>query len=185
MNTTDLTDGYPVEYEYNLRTPWKGMVSASYIIGANSSDVKQQHGFITADAEYVNYAAMKYKFNKGSQSDRDYANALNNSIDQMYKGALNVRVGGELKFNVFAARAGFAYYSSPYEDSNMDGSNMKLSGGVGYRNRGFFIDLTYVHTIAKDTYYPFRLQDDGGVPVTAAQGNLTGGNILASVGFKF
>lgn len=183
--TTDLTDGYPVEYEYSLSTPWKALVSGSYIIGANSADVKKQHGFITADVEYVNYTSMKYKFNKGSQSDRDYAKALNNSIDELYTSALNVRVGGELKFNTIAARAGFAYYGSPYEDSNIDAANMKISGGLGYRNRGFFIDLTYIHTLAKDDYAPFKLQEDGNVPVTPAKVDISGGNIVMSVGFKF
>ncbi|WP_295120869.1 hypothetical protein [uncultured Chitinophaga sp.] len=185
QSTLDITDGYPVEYEYSLRTPWKGLVSASYIIGANSADVKKQLGFITADLEYVNYSAQRYKFNKGSGADRDYAEALNNSMSEMYKGAFNLRLGGEMKFNTFAARLGYAYSGSPYEDADMDGSNMKFSGGLGYRNKGFFIDLTYVHTLAKDTYYPFKLQDDLGMPVTAAKGDLSGGNILMSVGFKF
>ena len=32
-----------------------------------------------------------------------------------------------------------------------------LSGGLGYRNKGMFIDLTYVHTISKDVDFSYRL----------------------------
>lgn len=179
----DLTDGFPVEYEYSMRTPWRGLVSASYIFGANSPDVSKQRGFITADAEYVNYASTKFKFNKGAQEDRAFAESLNRSISDMYKGAVNVRVGGEMKFNVLAVRAGFAYYGDPYANSSVDNSIKRISGGLGYRNRGFFLDLTYVHTLNKDEYLPYRLQE--GNPVRPASVEMTGGNVVATVGLKF
>lgn len=179
----DLTDGYPVEYEYSLQTPWRGMISGSYIFGTNA-DVSQQHGFITADIEYVDYSATKFRFNKGGQSDREFANNLNRSIDNLYKGAVNVRVGGELKFTVLAVRAGFAYYGDPYQNSNVDASTKKISGGLGYRNKGFFTDLTYVHTLMKQEYSPYTLQESA-TPVLPATVDASGGNIVLSVGFKF
>ncbi|GEP97866.1 OmpP1/FadL family transporter [Chitinophaga cymbidii] len=183
QTTGDLTDGYPVEYEYSLQTPWHGLISASYIFGTNA-DVSQQHGFITADVEYVDYSATKFRFNKGSQADREFANNLNRSIDNLYKGTVNVRVGGEMKFTVLAVRAGFAYYGDPYQHGNVDASMKKISGGLGYRNRGFFADLTYVHTLMKDEYYPYKLQESP-TPVLPATVDASGGNIVATVGFKF
>jgi len=183
QDTEELTDGYPVEYEYNLQTPGRAMGSISYIFGTNA-DVAQQHGFITADVEYVNYGAAKFKFNKGSEGDRDFARRLNQSIDNIYKSAVNFRVGGEMKFTVLAVRAGFAYYGSPYQnaDSNADGSMSKISGGLGYRNKGFFADLTYVHTLAKDTYRPYSLTAQTVAPATI---DISGGNVVATIGFKF
>jgi hypothetical protein len=44
-------------------------------------------------------------------------------------------------------RLGGAYYGNPYVDESSD--VVKVSGGVGYRNRGFFMDLTYVYSMAK------------------------------------
>ncbi len=180
----DLTDGFPVEYEYSLRTPARAMASVSYIFGTNE-DVKQQHGFVTADVEYVNYGGTKFKYNKGAEGDRQISDRLNNVIENAYQGAVNVRVGGEMKFNVFAVRAGFSYYGNPYNSdyADVDASIKKVSGGVGYRNRGFFADLTYVHTLStKDLYVPYTLS---GMPVSAASADLKGGNIVATVGFKF
>lgn len=180
----DLTDGFPVEYEYSLRTPSRAMASVSYIFGTNE-DVKQQHGFLTADVEYVNYGGTKFKYNKGAAEDRQISDRLNNVIENAYQGAVNVRVGGEMKFNVFAVRAGFSYYGNPYKSdyADVDASIKKVSGGVGYRNRGFFADLTYVHTLStKDLYVPYTLNS---MPVSAASADLKGGNIVATVGFKF
>lgn len=181
QDTEELLDGYPVEYDYNLQTPWRALGSVSYIFGTNA-DVTQQHGFITADVEYVNYAAAKYKFNKGSEADREFARRLNQSIDNIYKSAVNIRVGGEMKFNVLAVRAGFAYYGDPYENSSVDASTKKISGGLGYRNKGFFADLTYVHTLASEEYQPYVLREAAVAPATI---DLSGGSVIATVGFKF
>lgn len=180
----NVTDGFPVEYEYSLRTPSRAMASVSYIFGT-SADVKQQHGFITADVEYVNYGGTKFKYNKGAAEDQQIADRLNNVIDNSYKGAVNLRLGGEMKFNVFAVRAGFSYYGNPYNSdySDVDASIKKVSGGVGYRNRGFFADLTYIHTLpTEDIYVPYTLSE---MPVSAASADLKGGNVVMTVGFKF
>lgn len=187
-STEDLYDGFPIEYDYTLRTPWRAGGSVSYIFGTNA-DTKQQHGFITADVEYVDYSATKYKFNKGAPQDRDRAKALNRTIEDSYAGAMNVRVGGELKFNVLAVRAGFSYYGNPYNSdfSDIDASVKRVSGGLGYRNKGFFTDLTYVHTLnSKSAYNPYVLNDSPGLPAApTAEHSLTGGNIVLTVGLKF
>jgi hypothetical protein len=80
------------------------------------------------------------------------------------------------------ARLGFAYYSNPYKDAGYKASRMLLSGGLGYRNKGFFVDLTYVQAFNKDVSFPYRLQDRAN---TFANLNQQRGNIVASVGLKF
>jgi hypothetical protein len=57
----------------------------------------------------------------------------------------------------------------------------QLSGGLGYRNKGIFIDLTYVHTMGKDVDFAYRLQNR---PFSAANLKQTGGNVLLTLGFK-
>ena len=80
------------------------------------------------------------------------------------------------------ARAGFAYFSNPYKDKSVKGNKMNISGGLGYRDKGRFIDLTYVHQLVKDVYYPYRLEDNQFYPVDVKGG---AGNIILTVGFKF
>ena len=40
---------------------------------------------------------------------------------------------------------------------------MTLGGGVGYRKKGIFIDLTYVEAILNDVNFPYRLADKDNV----------------------
>ena len=82
------------------------------------------------------------------------------------------------------ARLGAALFGSPYKKINGDeqGSKLQLSGGLGYRNKGIFIDLTYVHGIHKDAYYAYRLQN---APYQAAALRPTAANVLLTAGVKF
>lgn len=182
QSSIDFNDGYPGDFQYNYLNPWKFMGGVSYIFGENA-DVTQQQGFISADVEFINYRGNKFK-----DTEADYANAgeyfgeLNRSIDEAFKSAVNAKIGGELKFNTFMVRAGFAWFSNPYDDIGFDGSRMNISGGLGWRNKGKFVDLTYVHQIITDGFYPYLLDQGFFAPVTAKSGV---GNILLTVGFKF
>lgn len=182
VNVQTLNDGFIPEYRYDLTSPWKFLVSGAYVFG-EVADVTKQLGFITADVEYVTHSSSRFRDSEldGSGSSA-YFNSVNNVIRNIYKGTVNVKLGGELKFNTIMARAGFSYYGNPYRDSELDGKRMFISGGVGYRNRGFFVDLTYVHRISEDVNFPYRLSDKAN---TFASLNGGGGNVVATVGFKF
>ena len=160
------------------------MASASYIL-REIEDVRKQKGFITADIEYVNYKASSFSTVEDgdqSQSTRDYLKELNRAIDRAYKGALNLRVGGELKFTTLMVRLGGAYYGNPYKDlAGEKGHRFQLTGGLGYRDKGFFVDVAYVHTMGKDVHFPYRLQS---APFTGATIKNTMGTAVLTVGFK-
>jgi hypothetical protein len=179
QSSLDLNNGQMLESKYNLRTPLKVIASASYVL-REVENVKNQRGFITADIEYVNYKGMAFKpEDKTDASAKDYYSSLTDVIKNTYKDAFNVRLGGELKFNTYMFRLGGAYYGNPYK--NEASSLYKLSGGLGYRNKGIFLDLTYVYTLNKDVNYPYLLQDKPNTPA-AIQNNA--GNIIATIGFK-
>ncbi|MGH2642753.1 MAG: hypothetical protein ACRDE2_02300, partial [Chitinophagaceae bacterium] len=182
QSSTDLNNGYPGEYNYSLTTPWRAMGGISFIFGA-SPEVKQQHGFLNIDYEYVNYGSARYNFNSSGSTSSDHAlaNSLNQSISSMYKGASNIRVGGELKFNIFSVRAGFDYMGSPFSDSNIKGQQTKYSAGIGIRSNGIYVDLAYIYSNRGDQYYPYLLQDK-----TVNPANLTynASNIVFTFGFK-
>jgi hypothetical protein len=183
VSSTRFTNGVPGQSEYSLATPWKMMISGSYVI-REIENVAKQKGFITADIEYVGYKGSSfYSANPNPETaEIDYYKLLNQVIKDEYKGAFNFRVGGELKFNVIMTRLGFAYYTNPYKSLDFSASKMLLSGGLGYRNKGFFVDLTYVYSINKDVDFPYRLGDKAN---TFASINNQLSNIVASVGVKF
>lgn len=173
----------PGESKYTMLTPWKALISGSYVF-REVENVKKQKGFITADIEYVTYKSSSfYSANEApTENDKQYYKSLNAVIRNQYKSNFNFKVGGELKFNVIMARLGFAYYTNPYKDATLKARRMLVSGGIGYRHKGFFIDLTYVHAFNKDADVAYRLGDKDN---TFASINSQRGNIVASVGFKF
>jgi hypothetical protein len=171
-------------FKYNLITPYKIIGSVSYVL-REIEDVKKQKGFLTADIEYINYKSSSFM---ELEADRDntavvsYLDDLNKAIDKAYKGTFNFRAGGELKFTTIMVRLGAAYYGNPYKNIvGEKGSKFQASGGLGYRNKGFFIDLTYIHTIGKDVHTPYRLQS-GLTPLARIKGNT--GNALLTFGVK-
>jgi len=179
QSTLDLNNGQMLETKYNLITPLKVIVSGSYVF-REAADVRNQRGFITADVEYANYNGASFKAaDKTDATSKDYYSSLTDAIKNIYKNVINARIGGELKFNTYMFRLGAAYYGNPYK--NETASLYKVSGGLGYRNKGIFIDLTYVYTINKDINYPYLLQDKPNVPALIKN---TGGNIIATIGFK-
>lgn len=179
-----LNNSVDGQFSYWMFTPYRLMASASYVL-REIEDVRKQKGFLTADIEYVNYKASSYSTDPegdNSQGTKDYLKSLNKAIDNAYKGAFNFRAGGELKFTTIMTRLGVAYYGNPYQDlAGEKGDRFQLSGGLGYRNKGIFIDLTYVHTMGKDVDFAYRLQNR---PFSGATLKQTGGNVLLTVGFK-
>lgn len=184
QSMSDLT-GAEHEFKYALITPYRLIGSVSYVLH-EIEDITRQKGFITADVEFVNYKASSFEQDDEEgfdQDTEDYLNELNKAIDKAYKPAVNFRLGGELKFTTVMVRAGAAYYGNPYKEINGGkGNKLNLSGGLGYRNKGMFIDLTYVHSLNKDIHAPYRLQDS---PYPVAKVNTSAGNVLMTLGFKF
>ena len=182
---TDYTNDQPSSFSYTLITPYKAIASASYVL-REIADVTKQKGFLTADIEYVDYRTNSFHPEDNAtiaEGDKEYLESLNTAIDNAYKSAFNFKVGGELKFTTLMVRAGVSYYGNPYKDINDEkGRKLNLSGGLGYRNKGMFIDLTYVHSLAKDVQFAYRLQN---TPYEGAQIKSGIGNVLATVGFKF
>jgi hypothetical protein len=180
----DYTENAPSEFKYSYMTPYKVIGSISYVI-REIQDVTRQKGFITADVEYVNYKVSSFSADPNSDTDestKSYLKQLNKAIDNAYKGAFNFRVGGELKFTTVMVRLGAAYYGNPYKDIRGEkGSKLNLSGGLGYRNKGFFVDLTYVQALNKDVNFAYRLQN---AAYSGASLKSSAGNVLLTVGFK-
>lgn len=176
-----LNSGNPGERNYNLLSPWRAIFSGSMVFGAQEN-VKQQKGFISADIEYVNYKGARFSTSDdGDITGKNYYTSLNDILRSYYKGAVNARLGGELKFNYFAFRLGGSYYGSPYSDSRLKANLLSASTGIGYRNFGYFIDLSYTQFFNRDVNFPYRLND---VANTFAEVKNNKGRAMLTFGFK-
>ncbi|MBC7848274.1 MAG: hypothetical protein H7Y31_00995 [Chitinophagaceae bacterium] len=173
---------FPVpETKFDFVSPWKIIFGASYVLN-EVQDINQQRGFISADVEYVTNKSGKFHPGDDRLISTTYYDDVNAATAAIYKNTFNFRVGGELKFKTIMARLGFAYFGNPYKDEALKANRMNLSGGAGYRNKGVFVDLTYVHSLAKDVDFPYRLSDKAN---TFANLKNNAGNLMLTVGFKF
>jgi hypothetical protein len=181
VNVSSLlfTGGEVPAYKYELVSPWRMMVSGTYILN-EVEDIRQQKGFITADIEYITHRSNRFR-NAEDYDDGGYYDQLNEVMKGYYKNALNFRVGGELKFTTIMTRLGFAYYGSPYSDKELKGGRTLISGGLGYRNSGMYIDITYTYAMQKDVSFPYRLSDKAN---TFANLRNNASNLMLTLGVK-
>jgi hypothetical protein len=182
-STKDVADGNEtIESTYILSTPWRIGAGASFVFN-EVQNVKKQKAFIAADVEYITYKSMRYSTSDPNIIDESFYKGTNNAIKNIYKNAFNFKVGGEIKFNTIMVRLGGAYMGNPNKDATiLKQNNVRLSGGLGYRHKGIFIDATYVHQLQNNIDLPYRLADK---PNTFANIKGRAGTIMVTVGTKF
>jgi len=158
-------------YNYDLETPWRAIGSISFII--------KQSALISADYEYVDYSRAKLR-GRGYNS-YDFYNE-NAAIRNKYTAAHNIRIGGEYRYDHFAFRGGYAFYGSPFTSGINDGKINYFTGGVGYREKHFFVDLAYVRSVSNEDYYLYGSEN---VSVNPVKNKLISNNFLITIGFRY
>lgn len=171
-NGDELAEG---DYKYRLNTPLKVQGGLSVQIGTM--------GIISGDVEFVNYGNMSLK-------DDDYYtdfDGSNNQIDAVYKSVVNLKLGGEVRFNHVSLRLGGGFYPSPCESipapdifnyiSNVPSDYFEYTAGIGYRTNFFFFDLGFSGLTHDEKY---NLYWDN--PSNLSQNQY---RFLATLGFRF
>jgi long-subunit fatty acid transport protein len=152
-------------YDYKLDSPLRAVGSIAFVIG--------QYALISADYEFVDYSDARLRA-------KDYQFfEENNAIAEMYRPTSNIRVGAEVKLAPVSIRAGYQLNFSPYADDKNDGQRMAFSGGLGLRDKSYFIDLGYVYSKLSEDYYMYPSVSG---PVV---NNFSNHNIVLTLGFKF
>lgn len=152
---------------YRMRTPWRVNTGASFIVGKN--------GFISADIEYVDYS-------QGNLSSIEIdLTSDNQTIANLYSNTINLKIGGEYRYEIFRLRGGYGYYQDPTTfDDNVNRSISSISGGLGIRMPKYFLDLAVVHNFTNNTYSPYTL-----INGTHPNVNITDRNTRAFLTFGF
>jgi hypothetical protein len=180
-NGDKLAEG---NFKYKLNTPLKLQQGLSVQIG--------KVGIVSADLEFVDYTLMK-SFMRLRENDpyTDFSQA-NDDIKKVYKKyVMNLKLGGEVRFNNLSVRLGGGYYPSPVATLN-DQENIynyigtvpdsygELSTGLGYRNNNFFFDLGFSRLVHSEKYNLYSANMDNVANLRQAQYRF-----LATVGFRF
>lgn len=163
-------------FQYNLRTPYKGSVGASVILG--------QHGLITADVDYIDYASIKFSNAENNYAPTTIANN-NTDVTRDYTDAINYRVGAEYRIDQLTLRAGYGLNGTPYNDTIDPTKKFETSyysGGLGYKINQYYFDVAYQRVETNSTYSPYVLNDFS-EPVAAVKQNRN--NVFLTFGVRF
>ena len=161
-----------ISTDYSLQTPGKVSAGATFFL--------QKQGFITFDIERANYAKAKYNaITQGVSFDPD-----NQDIQSLYQPVFNLRAGAEYRWDPFRLRAGYALLPEPFK-STQNGvatSIQRITGGIGYREKNFYIDMAVVHTFMDNSYRPYTVNSTSTPLVTYSQ---KGTNVILTLGLAF
>ncbi len=158
-------------YNYDLQTPWRAIGSVSLILW--------KIALISADYEYVDYSSAKFR--SRSVYDYDFYNE-NNAIRDKYTATQNIRLGAEVRFGHFAIRGGYAIYGSPFKPGINDAEKFYYTGGFGFRDKNFYIDLAYVRSESNEDYYLYNSEY---VSTNPASTQLITNNVMLTVGVRY
>lgn len=131
--------------KYRLRTPSRVSVGAAAFIGKN--------GFLTGDLEFVDYS-------RANLNSDDFSTASDNDvINDTFNSVVNVRVGGEYRFDNFRLRAGYAIFPDPVKDSTLD-DRTSITFGFGYRTFDYYLDFAAVSSSSQQQAVPYFIGDN-------------------------
>lgn len=159
-------------FDYNFTSPFRAMGNMAFIFG--------KHGLLSVDYEFTdmsdaNFNAPGYGFSQ-----------VNANIRSKYQSTSAIRAGTEWRFDKFFVRGGYGFTTSPMESryavSGYDFTQQRYSGGVGFREEKFFLDLGYLYSVTKEYFQPYTLKT---VAVEGANERVTGYNFTATFGVKF
>jgi hypothetical protein len=169
---TNDPDNFPIEY--NLRTPYKGSLGASIVIGSNA--------LITGDVDYIDYSTIKFSTNS-NYGNSDVMARNNSDVKELYTNTLNYRIGAEVKAGPVALRAGYGINGSPYKGDDDNFYDTKFySAGLGFRFSNYYLDLAYQRQEYKGTASAYTLTD-GTEP--EASFNIAKNNAFLTLGVRF
>ncbi|WP_162427973.1 OmpP1/FadL family transporter [Pontibacter pudoricolor] len=165
----------PGEFSYNLTTPFRANGGVAVFLG--------KYGFITADAEFVDYSNMRFSEDEDGGGFGSYFSGVNSRINDTYKSAMNYRIGAEGRYEVFRLRAGYAISESPYKNSSFDAKINTFTLGAGVRLQNYYADIAYARSNGNSRYSPYTFDNGEGSPIIDQENEQS--NVMFTVGLNF
>lgn len=136
----------PMNYAYRITTPYRFNTGLALQIG--------DFAIVSADFEFVDYSKA---FLSTGIDGYNFA-AENDELKEEVKSAGTLRLGAEVLMGAVYFRGGAGYTQSLFKESslNKDADYLNLSGGIGFRQKNFYIDLSVSGLLNEEVYmmYP-------------------------------
>jgi hypothetical protein len=156
--------------QYELNTPLKAIGSVGLVLG--------EFGLLSLDYEYADYTTARlrgddYPFTDENRAIRNYFNTQH-----------TIRLGGEIRLNPLALRAGYGFYSNPYIDAIDNAQRSVLSAGFGIRDRRYFLDFAYAYSFFSEGYEPYVVEMHGSASPIIAR-DFSASTYRVTLGWRF
>lgn len=163
----------PGDFDFRVTSPLRGSVGTTFFL-------PKKLGFVSADVGYVGYSNMNVR----DLNDDRWSSDQQRLIQDTYKDVVNLKVGGEVRFNNIHLRGGANYLADPYVNNDgIDRSETLFTLGAGYRNSRFFADIAGVFNQFDSAYTPYTLNNPE--DFASARVSTNRNNIVISVGAFF
>jgi len=166
-STGETPDGL---FSYKIQNPWRAQFSAGYLFGKS--------GFLTAEAEFVDYSAARFRFEAFKDDERQ----SNDEIKDVMKAVLNLKLGGEYALKSLRLRGGISFLPSFFE--NDQNNVLGIHTGFGYRFSTFYIDAGYRYQSQNQRYLPYFV-DFEGVELSVVEKNTNRHRMMITIGSRF
>jgi hypothetical protein len=140
---------------YQIRTPLRAIAGLSHIYSL-SDEIK---GFVSADAEYVDFSSINFSEDPTGAGDpidqfvfRDLNDEASNTLAQVF----NFRIGSELAYKKARVRLG-VNIAGPVTQNNDWVPQPGFAFGLGFRGDKIYIDLSANYLPTDQNYTPYKL----------------------------
>lgn len=160
-------------YTYSLRTPSIYRVGASFLLPS-------KRGLLSIDYEFRDPSNSQVSSGGANSISDNDAEISNLDIESVMSASNTLKAGLELKFGHFSLRGGANFVSSFYENADdFRSEQLTISGGVGYENSDWGVDLSVSNSSYQRQDYIHPYLDKSGRSLVENNFNLT----LVTTGF--
>ncbi len=156
-------------FNYSVTTPFRAIGSIGFVI--------DKMALVNLEYEYVDYTYAQLNSSPNVFAD------VNKGIRSKYTATGNLRIGGEIRFDPFAFRLGYALYGSPFKNGeNENASRTNLTAGIGFRENNYFID--FANVFSQHTSHEF-LYNPAGLDLNSVKNEFNSSTFMLTFGFRF
>lgn len=213
-NGSSYSKGNSSDYDFKVYTPWKFGVSLGHTVG--------NYLALGATYEYQDYGSIDNRVNDGISYDywggtydeSSSDDAMNDDTEANLKAVHTVKLGVEVKpVPELAVRLGYNYVSpqfkaNAYRDGSLQSPGVgyatsadytnwrqtnRLTFGLGYSYKNFFMDAAYQYSHTSGRFYPFMSYYQNSDGSASEYDNIATGTkvkfdrhqVLFTVGYRF
>lgn len=176
-STVGAVETLPNDFDYEVKSPLRASGGMAFFLG--------KKGFITADAEYVNYKKMNISSSYLSDVDNSaFTNKNEDFIKSEFKNVVNLKIGAEFKIANISLRGGAQYLPTALNvKDGIDRDRTLISLGAGIVGKKLYLDASANSSKVGSGFTPYTLDNESNYFSTKNENTQT--NLRVTLGVRF